>query len=275
MSHTRISYWQLPGTVRNRVADTIGTVAAAESVSEGLNNAVAAVLRTTHDRYFIKAMPAEHRWVWTQAREAQVAPFVAGVGAPLVTRIVEDGWDVLLFDALHGRQADYAPDSIDLPHVARLIARIGEVPCPDIELRQAEQRLSAFTDEANLRYFVGNTLLHTDLNPANVIVGGSGARIVDWGWATRGADWLNPAYLVTWLIVAGHEPKEAEWWADQVPAWRTAPVDGVTAFAAANALMWATHGGADPDPWTEKLVNASARWSAYRGVPSAAEPRSA
>ncbi|WP_082771886.1 phosphotransferase [Actinoplanes sp. TFC3] len=233
-------------------------------MEEGLNSSVAALLCTPTGRYFVKALPSDHRWVWTQAREAEIADFVKPVAPALHKRVVHFGWDVLVFEALEGHQADYAPGSDDLHHAADLLTRIGELSCPNLALRQAEQRLQAYTDASELQYFAGGALLHTDLNNANVIVGGRQTRIVDWGWATRGAPWLDAGYWVIWLIAAGHNPRAAEQWAEQVPAWRTAPPQGVAAFAAANARMWSEAGGGNPDPWIRRLVDASAMWNQHR-----------
>ncbi|MFI5936263.1 phosphotransferase family protein [Actinoplanes sp. NPDC051494] len=264
MSPTRIAYWQLPPSVRYRIGEAVGPVIAADSISDGLNSSVAAILQTSAGSYFVKALPVEHRWVWTQEREAEIAPHVETVGSGLIARITDDAWDVLIFDALDGHHADYSPDSKDLGHVARLIARIGELPCPDLSLRRAEQRLASYTSAGMLHHFQGGSLLHSDLNPANVIVSDDEARIVDWGWATRGAAWLDAAYWVSWLIAAGHTPKQAEWWAEQVPAWRMATVEGVTAFAVANARMWAASGDGSTDPWTRAIMHASEVWRRYR-----------
>jgi aminoglycoside phosphotransferase (APT) family kinase protein len=65
----------------------------------------------------------------------------------------------------------------------------------------------------------GHALLHTDLNNTNGIIGDDRAWIVDWGWATRGAPWLDAAYWVIWLIASGHHPSSAVRWAAKVPAW--------------------------------------------------------
>ncbi|MFC4066907.1 phosphotransferase family protein [Actinoplanes subglobosus] len=236
----------------------------ADSAAEGLNSSVAARLRTAEGHYFLKALPVDHRWVWTQQREAEMAPHLGTVGAGLVARIVEEGWDALLFEALDGHHADYSPNSTDLDCVARLIARIGELPCPDLPLRLAEQRLAAYTSEDLLHHLAGDRLLHTDLNPANVLVSDGEARIVDWGWATRGAAWLDAAYWVSWLVTAGHSPEQAEEWAAQVPTWQVAPIDALTAFAGANARMWAEIGDGSTDPWTRRIVSASESWWQYR-----------
>lgn len=260
----RISYWNLPPVVRNTIEETTGAVTSAAPVGAGLNSSVAAVVRTPQGRYFVKALPTDHRWVWTQAREAEIAPYLTAVAPALQARIVVQDWDVLVFEALHGSQADYTPGSADLDRVAHLLTRIGDVPCPDIELREASQRLQKYADEADLHHFAGPALLHTDLNNANIIVSADRARIVDWGWATRGAPWLDTAYWVIWLIAAGHEPSHAEKLAATVPSWQHASDNGIDAFAAANTRLWTEIAGHQPDPFTTPLKNAARRWHEYR-----------
>ena len=46
-------------------------------------------------------------------------------------------------------------------------------------------------------------------------------------WPTRGAAWIDPACWIVWLVFAGHVPREAEQRAIKVPAWFTAPRNGV------------------------------------------------
>ncbi|GIE90926.1 hypothetical protein [Actinoplanes regularis] len=65
---------------------------------------------------------------------------------------------------------------------------------------------------------------------------------------------------MSWLIVAGRTPKQAE----QVPTWRTATVRGVTAFAEANAKVWAEIDTGSADPWTLGIMTASETWRKYR-----------
>jgi hypothetical protein len=267
MPTTRITFHELPSEVRARIEQIVGSVDAAKSADEGLNSAVAARLETARGNWFIKALPAGHRWVWTQQREAAIGPHLPGVAPEVVDRIVIDDWDVVVFKAFDGSHADYTPGSPDLPLVVALLERIAATPCPpgDVELRDAAQRLQGYiADPTDLRYFGGEALLHTDLNNANVLVGSDQAVIVDWGWATRGAPWLDAAYWVVWLIAAGHDPDPAEQWAGKVSAWADAPPAGVTAFAEAQAALWAEIGGATPDPWTARLVTASARWAQFR-----------
>ncbi|MFM9445039.1 aminoglycoside phosphotransferase [Streptomyces acidiscabies] len=183
----------------------------------------------------------------------------------MLWRIEEAGWVLLGFENLKGHHADYTTGSPDLPKVASLLRRLGEVTCPEIQLRQAEQRLEAYAAKpSDLDHFTGNSLLHTDLNDHNVIVDGS-AYLVDWAWATRGAAWLDAGYWVVWLMAAGkHKPASAEQWACEIPAWRAAPKDGITAFAQATANLWEEISGDTPDAWTARMLNASRNWLDFR-----------
>ncbi|MFJ5936558.1 hypothetical protein [Streptomyces sp. NPDC093071] len=83
-------------------------------------------------------------------------------------------------------------------------------------------------------------------------------------WATRGAAWLDAGHWVIWLGAAGHASASAERWAAGIPSRRTAPAEGVTAFAAASANVWSEIGNADPDPWTVRLATAATAWHAHR-----------
>jgi len=264
MSTIRVPYEHLPPAALAAIEATTGPVLSTESPAEGLNSAVAAKLGTATGTYFVKALPSDHRWVWTQQREADVAPHVRSFAPALIAHIVTSGWNILIFEALPGRHADYRPGSADLPKVTDLIRRIGEQPAPQVELRDATQRLAAYViNDDDLRHFAGDTLLHTDWNPSNVIVGDD-TRIVDWGWATRGAPWLDAAYWTIWLIAAGHSPESAEHHAAQVPSWHSASTAGLNAFAAANARLWTDTGGDDPDPWTKRVMTAARDWHELR-----------
>lgn len=195
-------------------------------------------------------------------------PHLHGLAPVLAGRLEVDGWDILLFEVLTGHPADYSPGSPDLPAVVALLDAIAATALPPVELRDAGERLRTYvSDPADLEYFVGNTLLQTDLNNANIIVetGRTGrARIVDWGWATRGAPWLDAAYWVLWLIAAGHQPVSAEQWAGKVSTWATASQPGLRAFSQAQATLWAEINGRDPsDAWSARLADAAQRWMDY------------
>lgn len=266
MPTTRISYHDLPPSVRAAIEEVTGPVASVAPAGTGMNSAVAARLCTADGDRFCKALPADHRWVWTQQREADIARHLHGIAPALIARIATGGWDVLLFEALDGHHADYSPTSPDLLAVVGLLETIAATPRPAIELRDAAQRLQSYVSTTDdLRHFAGPALLHTDLNNANIIVGTDRARIVDWGWATQGAPWMDAAYWVLWLIAAGHHPAAAEQWAAKVSTWRTASESGLQAFSQAQATLWDEISDRHPDDlWTARLADAAQRWMAHR-----------
>ncbi|MFD7618152.1 aminoglycoside phosphotransferase [Streptomyces sp. NPDC059802] len=270
MATTRIGLDRLPPAARAAIEEHTGPLLTVGETAEGFNSEIAARVTSATGTWHIKGLRTSHPRVWTQRREAAVAPFLTGLAPALRWRVETVGWDLLGFEALDGHHADYAPGSPDLPEVAALLCRLGATPCPGIELRHAEQRLEHYAAHPDdLRLFAGAHLLHTDLNNANVLVDdharqGDRARLVDWAWATRGAAWLDAGYWVIWLIAAGHTPASAEGWAAEIPAWHTAPAEGITAFAAANVNVWSGISTADPDPWTLRLATAATAWNAHR-----------
>lgn len=262
---TRISPEELPAGLLAAVEERTGPVLKIEAVSAGFNSEIGALLFSESGSCFIKGLRNEHRRVWTQRRESEINPYLSGITPALLWQVEEAGWVLLGFEALEGHHADYSAGSPDLPKVADLLCRLGEVPCPEIELRQAEQRLEAYAaSRTDVEHFAGNSLLHTDLNNENVMVAGP-AFLVDWAWASRGAAWLDAAHWVVWLMAAGKQgARSAEEWAARVPAWKSAAPEAVTAFALATANLWEEIAGTDPDPWTATIQNASRRWADYR-----------
>lgn len=261
----RIDFEDLPAPVLAAVEERTGPILKVEAVGQGFNSEIGARIVTESGTRFVKGLRADHKRVWTQRREADVNPLLPGIAPALLWHIGEGEWDLLVFESLEGHHADYSPESPDLPKVAELLRRLGRIECPDIELRLAEQRLSRYVNHtSDLDYFVGNSLLHTDLNNTNVLVDDT-AYLVDWAWATRGAAWLDACYWGVWLIAAGgHRPDKAERWAASIPAWHTAPAEGVTAFAEASANVWEEIAGDGSDPWTADVFNASHRWAEHR-----------
>lgn len=263
---SRTTFEELPSAVRTAIESHTGRIHRIESVSSGLNSQVAARLYCDSGAVHVKGLRGDHKWAWTQQREAEVNPYLKGISPELLWRVKGSGWDLLGFDLVEGHHADYRHGSKDLPLMTAFLTRLSELECPPIELRDASQRLKGYVeDPAQADLFAGNSLLHTDLNNENVLVQGNHAYMVDWAWATHGAAWMDAAYWVIWLMAAGeHSPQRAENLAEQVPTWRMASPEALRAFSAANQRMWAEIGGDDPDFWTSRLMLASQAWSEYR-----------
>jgi hypothetical protein len=230
-------------------------------VSEGLNSEIAAVLHTSTDKVFVKGLRSDHPRVWTQQMEAMINPYVLQVSPRLLWHIETNGWNVLALEYVEGQHADYSAGSDDLPKVAEAIRLLGEVTCPDLPLKRAEQRWAPYMDDTSA--LQGEALLHTDFNPLNVLINDT-ACIIDWAWPTRGAAWIDPACFILRLMAAGHTPEEAEAWAQLTPSWGLTPEKDIDAFAEASVRVWVEIAQADPQPWKKRLAVVADQWMRYR-----------
>ncbi|MFD7236477.1 aminoglycoside phosphotransferase [Streptomyces syringium] len=267
MATTRIAFEDLPAAVHTAIEEQTGPVLKIEPGSEGFNSEISARVHSAAGTCFVKGLRTDHPRAWTQRREAEVSPHVRGIAPAVLWHLQTGGWDLVAFEVLDGHHAVYSPGSPDLPKVADALRRLSETPCPDIELRSAEQRLLGYVaNDEDAEHFVGSALLHTDLNNTNVLVDDERALFVDWAWATRGAPWLDAGYWIIWLMAGGHTPESAEEWAARVPTWHSAPRAGITAFAEANANLWGEIADAAPDDWTRRMRDAARGWSAHRSA---------
>ena len=158
----RIDWKDLPEDTRNAVEQHTGRVWSARTVSAGLNSAVAAVLTAERGAVFVKGLHRDCRRRWTQDMEAMINPHVAHLSPRLLWR-VQGEWDVLGFEAVDGRHADYRPGSADLVHVAQTMAALGQIPCPDLPVKVAAHRWREYVAAPDeLGWLAGDRLLHTD-----------------------------------------------------------------------------------------------------------------
>ncbi|WP_341846386.1 aminoglycoside phosphotransferase [Streptomyces regalis] len=263
----RLHWNDLPTATRDAITARTGPIYATRTADKGLNSEIAATLDTRTGRVFVKGLRCDHPRAWTQHREAVINPYVAPFAPRLLWRIDDGEWNLLGFEYLDGRPADYSPSSPDLSLVAEAIITLASISAPaDIELKQIEQRLADYLDDPeDAQLLRGDTLLHTDWTPDNVLIVDGAARVVDWAWPTRGAAWIDAACWVVWLISAGHTPEAAEQWAAKTPAWATASARALDVFATAQQRLWEGIAADAPDvPWKRGLADAAASWSAYR-----------
>lgn len=274
MSMQRISWGELPAATRAAVAERTGLVHSARTATDGVNSGIAVRLHTDAGDVFVKGMPADHPQIRTQQREADINPHLPATCPRLLWRAQAAGWDLLGFELLAGRTADFAPGSADLPKVVAALDGLARTPCPDLPLKRVDERWAAYADPAVLPLLDGEHLLHTDMAPHNIIVHDAHAHLIDWAWPTRGPAWVDPAVWVIRLIDSGHTPAQAESWAALLPAWRTAAPAAVTAFAHANARMWDEIATRDPPAlWKRKLAAAAHRWAQHRTSSTRSAPR--
>ncbi|WP_461032829.1 hypothetical protein [Streptomyces mayteni] len=217
---------------------------------------------------FIKAEP-NHGWRRESLlREKLVTPLARPLSAALLWDAEDGEWIVLGFEVLAGRPADFSPGSPDLATVVELVDGIGSVTPPQAARDWAETRWDRFvTQPSETEFLRGNALLHADLHPENLIVGEQRAWVVDWGWPTRGAAFIDPAMLVVDLVAAGHSPAAAESWGAHCAAWRDANPEGIDAFAAATVRMWQEMADRRPDRQGRRaFAEAAETWARHRGI---------
>lgn len=219
-------------------------------------------------------------------------PCTATIAPRLHWHTWADGWLLLGFEHVAGRHANLAPGSPDLPLVADALTTIGRelAHCPanaaplcrqwgrlaawrrlaknapdDLDrwarehpdqLVEWESRASDLAD--------GDSLIHTDLHPLNLLVDRERARIVDWAWSRKGEPAVDVAFLITRLIAAGHHPEAAERWAAGLPVWRDTLDSAQTAFAVAIWGIWEYLEREHPLPHRAALTAAARQWALYR-----------
>ena len=259
------AWHDLPEHLRAAVQDKAGTVHRATTISSGLNAAFTARLNTDSGIVFAKGVPSTR--AAAQRREADINPHVQPIAPRLLWHIDTAGWHVLGFEHLDGRPADLSPKSADLPAVAGVLDQLTELELPPVECKRIEQRWADAAQHAgaDADLLTGDHLLHTDLNPHNVLVTDAGVRIVDWSWPTLGAPWIDTACAALWLIAEGHTPADAESWASRVPVWTCATSRALNAFTAINAVLWGKIAAAEPRSWKQRLYYAATTWDENRG----------
>jgi hypothetical protein len=252
--------------VRDLIQAQTGPVHGAQTVTAGLNSQLAAALDTADGQVFVKGLRSDHPGVVRQHREAMINPHVLPLAPKLLWEAAGAGWNILAFDYIAGtRHADYTPGSADLPVVVQVLNRLQQIPCPDLPIKQAEQRWAAYLDDDAARdLLAGDTLLHTDFNPLNILMGDGRAWIIDWAWPTRGAAFIDPACFLLRLMLAGHTAVQAEACAAQCDSWATAPSKAIDAFALACARLYTEIAQEDPQPWKQRLAAATQKWARHR-----------
>ncbi|MCW2934322.1 MAG: hypothetical protein JWM19_5284, partial [Actinomycetia bacterium] len=105
----RMQWDELPSSLKEAITARTGPITAGRAVTDGQNSPLAAVIETPDGRMFVKGLPSDHRLVITQAREAAAAPLVNGISPALLWHFDEAGWNVLGFEHIPGRAADYSP----------------------------------------------------------------------------------------------------------------------------------------------------------------------
>ncbi|MFC4071955.1 phosphotransferase [Actinoplanes subglobosus] len=254
----RIDWAALPKAVTEQVAHRVGG-SDVTPASAGDHAEVAATVAGARGKVFVKAARSDLA-VRSLRYELRVSEAVSRSHSPAVEWHFEAaGWLVAGFEHCEGPHADLSPGSSDLRLLAAALDDLGSTPAPDVRPFMPYERFG-FAKPA----MDGDTLVHTDLTAANLIVTRHGLRIVDWAMAAKAAPWVELAALTAWLIGAGHTPEQAEQWLAQRTAWEATDPATLTFFATSNAEKWARKAQHSTATWTHDLANWTGQWAAYR-----------
>jgi hypothetical protein len=251
---TRIGWVDLPEQVRKEIEARTGRVTASRPAG-GDRSDMTATLDTDAGRVFVKGAGGG-MFARSLRNEAAINPDVSAVAPRLLWRVQAKGWTVLGFEHVDGRHADYSPSSADLPLLRTALRRLQQIPAPARVSRRVERHYG------DLAVMAGDSLLHTDLHPDNVLIGLGRAYLVDWAWACRGAPWVELAMLAFRLMAAGHTIGAAEAWGRTFPSWADGkPLD---AFVDANARSWRRAAERDPQGWKIRASRLAQKWADER-----------
>jgi hypothetical protein len=265
-----VQWEDLGQDVRQSIQEHTGPVLKAEMVSEGINAEIALIVHTADRAVFVKGVAAEDaRRCLALRREAAIAPHVRDIAPEVLWSAHPPGWSLAGFEYIHGRRADLTPGSVDLPKMAEALTRLGETSCPDlaVQLPTLQTRCANHTPASELWRFAGTRLLHTDLNPGNVLVTDDRAYLVDWACPTKGPAWIDPANWTLILITCGHTPDQAETWAARVPSWHTADPTALDVYVRSQVRVWAEEITKPyATQWTRDTEAAIRRWAEHRAL---------
>lgn len=260
-AHGRLSWEDLPQHARSRVESLVGNVGKATTSNVGANSRIASKLHVPTGCVFLKGLPSDHRNVHRQYAEAHMSPHVQEI-SPRVLHHVDTGeWNLLIFEYFPGRHADLRPRSPDLGQLTRLLRKLVNIAASSVPVAlPIEKRWARLGHGMDLNLLAGDTLIHTDPNRSNVLIGKTSSVLVDWSLPGKGASWVNIAFVVASLISEGWPPQTAENWAESFQEWQRVNPGAIDVFVTALSRRrheQAKHG-------TDPLIRATRRRSAHR-----------
>lgn len=269
MTSRRLDFFEMPTSVIAAVTSTLdGAVVSCRSAAAGFSPGPAGECVLDDGRsVFLKACSDELNAVATgmHRREAEVLPSLpADHPSPgLLATVDVDGWFVLVAEHVPGRTPtapitdDEVAGVLDLvtkladagtPTPVDGLARIGADPAELADRNAWHAMLDvgppATLDQWSLRNLrslaslevdwieaaAGDSLLHRDLRPDNMVLNEGGGVAVDWPAASLGAPWVDLVGLLPSLeMLGGPRPSEVF---DAHPVGQAADTAAVDAFLA-------------------------------------------
>ncbi|MGW1978819.1 phosphotransferase [Streptomyces sp. NPDC001889] len=230
----RVEWEKLPAAFRDAVERHTGPVIASESVGSGFNCTVALAVHTrSSGRLFLKGVrTSDTAGAAGLLCEERLNDAVGGVSPTIRHRIEEAGWLALAFVHVDGRHVDYGPGTSDRAALMRVTRRMHRLRAPAHPVPRLSDRFAGHLRPGEAEALKGSHLLHTDLNPHNIVISHAGgdAYIVDWAMPALGPAWVDPASMAAWLMTYGHAPADALAWLRGTPSWPQADRKAVEAF---------------------------------------------
>lgn len=262
MTRKSAQWGELPAPVREAIEKHTGPVTGSVLGGDGYSTDMRLILHTATGDVFVKGIGPDGGYVERGVLDlgARLAPFVPA-SPSLLFKGQADGWVFSGWQAVDGRSASMKPGSDDVPLMVGLLAELGEITAPDVPgLRTAGKDWGG--EDSTLSG--GRMLVHTDPHGGNVIIQPGRTWMLDLGWAVRGPGWLTSARFIIYLMAAGWTAADAEAVAMDVPAWRRADPEQVTAHVVSGAETWWRAYSRDPVP--QKWGDIIREWAGHRSL---------
>jgi hypothetical protein len=301
----RAGWLELPASCRAAVERNLGAgVVHSLRQTPEFDGGIVTRLQLDDGRWvYLKALPADSPRAGSYHAEADVtARLPQAAPVPRLLSAVRGEWVVLVFSDLEGTRPKLRPGSPDLSAVFTTMGALARTltPCPIEAAPDALDDLGPLLrgwhevcadppedlDDWSLRnldslvaletawhpWAAGDTLLHNDLHPGNLVRTGPGRVVaVGWRYPARGAAWLDLVSLVPHLLVEGNEPADIDRLLRRRPALRGVPAWAVTGFGVALAghaertcRLPAPPGAAGVRAYQRSLAAVTRRWLAHR-----------
>ncbi len=269
MATTRIGLDRLPPAARAAVEEHTGPLLTAEETAEGFNSEIAARVTSATGTWHIKGLRTDHPRVWTQRREAAVAPFLTGLAPPSAGASKPPAGT----SSASKSSAATTPTTPPAPRPPR--SRLPPAP-PRRDLLPRHRAAPRRTALGALRRPPRRPPFLRRVPPAphrseqrqrprrrSRFPGRSGPP----GRLGLGDPWSGLARRRLLGHLAHRRrscPRIRRALGRRDPLLACRPAEGITAFAAANDNVWSEISNADPDPWTLRLATAATAWHAHR-----------
>ncbi|KJK54403.1 phosphotransferase [Streptomyces sp. NRRL F-4428] len=262
----RTAWLELPPEARSAVETYTGPVEHAETAETGVMARLACTLHTSAGPVFVKGTRSDEPTAWMYDYEARVTR-VAPLAPRVLWQVDAGGWLLTGYEYLVGPHPDLSPGSPDLEPFLDALAVMSETPWPEqVRKKPLHIRWAGFFPSNRSLDLEGQTLVHSDVSPLNMLATEDSIRVLDWALACPGPAWADTGFAIPRLVHAGHTAEQAEALARLVPAYRTASPSAVSTFAHTMCAVWEGRAKSDPAPHRAPLISAARTWCMQRAL---------